>query len=150
MSLLISAALSFLFFLIAVPIGLRILRLLGLYAVVEERTCRVYVLFGRVIAVLDEPGLYFLPFTLKGYAFLVHFFGKCHVLDMRLDQEYLRSQPVNSEEGAPMGIGIWYEMYVSDPVAFLFRNTDPRGSLRANVSNATVRCLSNMRLVLLC
>ena len=45
-----------------------------------------------------------------------------------------------------MGIGIWYEMYISDPVAFLFKNTDPRGSLRANVSNATVRCLSNMRL----
>jgi regulator of protease activity HflC (stomatin/prohibitin superfamily) len=68
------------------------------------------------------------------------------VLDMRLDQEYLRSQPVNSEEGAPMGIGMWYEMFISDPVAFLFKNTDPRGSLRANVSNATVRCLSNMRL----
>ena len=65
---------------------------------------------------------------------------------MRLDQEYLRSQPVNSEEGAPMGIGIWYEMFISDPVAYLFKNTDPRGSLRANVSNATVRCLSNMRL----
>ena len=65
---------------------------------------------------------------------------------MRLDQEYLRSQPVNSEEGAPMGIGIWYEMFVSDPVAYLFKNTDPRGSLRANVSNATVRCLSNMPL----
>jgi hypothetical protein len=67
-------------------------------------------------------------------------------LDLRLDQEYLRSQPVNSEEGAPMGIGIWYEMWVDDPVAFLFKNTDPRGSLRANLSNATVRCLSNMPL----
>ena len=65
---------------------------------------------------------------------------------MRLDQEYLRSQPVNSEEGAPMGIGIWYEMFISDPVAYLFKNTDPRGSLRANVSNSTVRCLSNMPL----
>ena len=72
--------------------------------------------------------------------------GSCHVLDLRLDQEYLRSQPVNSEEGAPMGIGIWYEMWISDPVAYLFKNTDPRGSLRANVSNATVRCLSNMPL----
>ncbi|MBL8178290.1 MAG: SPFH/Band 7/PHB domain protein, partial [Bryobacterales bacterium] len=69
-----------------------------------------------------------------------------HVLDMRLDQEYLRSQPVNSEEGAPMGIGIWYEMWITDPVSYLFKNTDPRGSLRANVSNATVRCLSNMPL----
>ena len=65
---------------------------------------------------------------------------------MRLDQEYLRSQPVNSEEGAPMGIGIWYEMFISDPVAYLFKNADPRGSLAANVSNATVRCLSNMPL----
>ena len=68
------------------------------------------------------------------------------MLDLRLDQEYLRSQPVNSEEGAPMGIGIWYEMWISDPVSYLFKNTDPRGSLRANVSNATVRCLSNMKL----
>ena len=79
-------------------------------------------------------------------AFSINFLGKCYVLDLRLDQEYLRSQPVNSEEGAPMGIGIWYEMWISDPVAFLFKNTDPRGSLRANVSNATVRCLSNMPL----
>jgi hypothetical protein len=45
-----------------------------------------------------------------------------------------------------MGIGIWYEMWISDPIAYLFKNTDPRGSLRANVSNATVRCLSNMPL----
>jgi regulator of protease activity HflC (stomatin/prohibitin superfamily) len=65
---------------------------------------------------------------------------------MRLDQQYLRSQPVNSEEGAPMGIGIWYEMKISDPVAYLFKNTDPQGSLGANISNATVRCLSNMPL----
>ena len=45
-----------------------------------------------------------------------------------------------------MGIGIWYEMFISDPVAYLFKNTDPRGSIGANVSNATVRCLSNLRL----
>jgi len=53
---------------------------------------------------------------------------------------------VNSEEGAPMGIGVWYEMWISDPVAYLFKNADPRGSLRANVSNATVRNLSNLKL----
>ena len=45
-----------------------------------------------------------------------------------------------------MGIGIWYEMLVSDPVAYLFKNADPRGSLAANVGNSTVRCLSNMKL----
>src|SRR5205085_1119324 len=92
------------------------------------------------------PGWHFLPATLGLSAVVANLLGKCYVLDLRLDQEYLRSQPVNSEEGAPMGIGIWYEMQISDPVAFLFANTDPRGSLRANVSNATVRCLSNMPL----
>ena len=121
-------------------------RLFGIYAIVQERTCRVYVLFGRVIGILNEPGLHVLPFSIGPAAFIVHFLGQCHVLDMRLDQEYLRSQPVNSEEGAPMGIGIWYEMWIMDPVSYLFKNTDPRGSLRANVSNATVRCLSNMPL----
>ncbi len=129
-----------------VPVFLFLVRVLGLYAIVQERTCHVYMLFGRVVGTLDEPGLYILPFRLGFAAFLVNWLGQRHILDMRLDQEYLRSQPVNSEEGAPMGIGIWYEMYISDPIAFLFKNTDPRGSLRANVSNATVRCLSNMRL----
>ena len=131
---------------IIVPVFLFLVRVLGLYTIVEERTCHVYVLFGRVIGTIDEPGLHILPFRLGPSAFLVNWMGQRHILDMRLDQEYLRSQPVNSEEGAPMGIGMWYEMYVSDPIAFLFKNTDPRGSLRANVSNATVRCLSNMRL----
>ncbi|HLY20771.1 MAG TPA: SPFH domain-containing protein [Bryobacteraceae bacterium] len=121
-------------------------RVFGIYAIVQERTCRVYMLFGKVLGVLDEPGLHFLPGKLGSSALVVNFLGACHVLDLRLDQEYLRSQPVNSEEGAPMGIGIWYEMWVDDPVAFLFKNTDPRGSLRANLSSATVRCLSNMPL----
>jgi regulator of protease activity HflC (stomatin/prohibitin superfamily) len=113
---------------------------------VQERQCKVYVLFGKVVAVIDDPGMHFLWFRLGWRAPLVAWLGRCHVLDMRTDQEYLRSQPVNSEEGAPMGIGMWYEMFISDPVAYLFKNADPRGSLAANVSNATVRCLSNMRL----
>lgn len=125
---------------------LGVARFFGLYAILTERTARVYVLFGKVIGMIEEPGFHFLPSVLGVNAFIVNFFGKCYVLDLRLDQEYLRSQPVNSEEGAPMGIGIWYEMQVSDPVAFLFKNTDPRGSLRANVNSATVRCLSNMPL----
>src|SRR2546430_11005944 len=45
-----------------------------------------------------------------------------------------------------MDIGMWYEMYISDPVSYLFKNADPRGSLSANVSNSTVRCLSNLKL----
>ncbi|MGA3098355.1 MAG: SPFH domain-containing protein [Bryobacteraceae bacterium] len=131
---------------LAEPLLLGLARIFGLYAVVRERTCRVYMLFGKVAGVLDEPGWHFLPAKLGPTAFFVNLLGSCYELDLRLDQEYLRSQPVNSEEGAPMGIGIWYEMWIGDPVAFLFKNTDPRGSLRANVSNATVRCLSNMPL----
>ena len=45
-----------------------------------------------------------------------------------------------------MGIGVWYEMWIGDPVSYLFKNADPRGSLSANVSSATMRCLSNMKL----
>ena len=146
MNILVAALIAFFGPFILEPIILGIARTFGLYAVVREGTCRVYVLFGRVAGILDEPGLHFLPAKLGTSAFVINLLGKCHELDLRIDQEYLRSQPVNSEEGAPMGIGIWYEMWIEDPVAFLFKNTDPRGSLRANVSNATVRCLSNMPL----
>ncbi len=143
---LMAAIVAFLGLFLGEFVLLGLARMFGLFAIVNERTARVYVLFGKVIGVLDEPGLHFLPGKLGSAAFIVNFLGTCYVLDLRLDQEYLRSQPVNSEEGAPMGIGIWYEMWVDDPVSFLFKNTDPRGSLRANVSNATVRCLSNMPL----
>ncbi len=122
------------------------LKLIGFIVVVPEGKCFVYVLFGKVACVLKEPGLHLLWFKIGWKAPLMRFFGNNYWLDMRLDQEYLRSQPVNSEEGAPMGIGVWYEMFISDPVSFLFKNADPRGSLSANVSNATVRCLSNMPL----
>jgi regulator of protease activity HflC (stomatin/prohibitin superfamily) len=143
---LIAAAATFIGGFIVVPALLRLLETAGFYTIVQERRCQVYVLFGKVLGVLDEPGLHILPAELGWRAFIVNWLGKCHVLDMRLDQEYLRSQPVNSEEGAPMGIGIWYEMFISDPVSYLFKNTDPRGSLAANVSNSTVRCLSNQPL----
>jgi regulator of protease activity HflC (stomatin/prohibitin superfamily) len=146
MNTLIAAAATFVACFIVLPIVLGLARAFGIYTTVNEGECRVYVLFGKVIAVLDEPGLHFLLTNLGWRATVVNWLGRCHVLDMRLDQEYLRSQPVNSEEGAPMGIGIWYEMYISDPVAYLFKNADPRGSLSANVSNSTVRCLSNLPL----
>ena len=131
---------------ILVPLVFFFARALGLYAIVEERRCRVYVLFGKVLLVLDEPGFHILPFRLGPAAFIMNWLGRCYDLDMRLDQEYLRSTPVNSEEGAPMGIGIWYEMFIGDPVAYLFKNADPRGSLAANVGSAAIRSLSNMKL----
>ena len=131
---------------IVVPMMLGFLRLFGFYTIVTEGSCKVYMLFGKVVTVLNEPGLHFLIAKLGPKAVIVNFLGKCYELDLRLDQTYLRSQPVNSEEGAPMGIGIWYEMNISDPIAYLFKNADPRGSLAANVSNSTVRCLSNLPL----
>lgn len=143
---LVGAVLGFFGMTLGVPLFLGLCRMFGLYVTVEERTCRVYVMFGKVVAVLDEPGLHLLWSKLGWKALLINWIGRCQVIDLRLDQQYLRSEAVNSEEGAPMGIGIWYEMYISDPLKYLFENADPRGSLAANVSNATVRCLSNMKL----
>lgn len=145
-AMLTTAIATFFVLLIGEPIIKGLFRLLGFYTIVEEGTSQVFVLFGRVIGVLREPGFYFLWTKLGPAALIVRFLGKRYVLDMRLDQKYLRSLPVNSEEGAPMGIGVWYEMFISDPVAYLFKNADPQGSLAANLSNATVRTLSNMPL----
>jgi regulator of protease activity HflC (stomatin/prohibitin superfamily) len=149
MTFLITAVVTFVLCFILVPILFGIVRLLGLYTTVQECRCKVYMLFGKVLGTLDEPGLNFPFFRFGPRAMLVPFFGKVYELDLRLDQRYLRSLPVNSEEGTPMGIGVWYEMKVGNPVAYLFENTDPSGSLQANVTNATVRSLSNMALDLM-
>jgi regulator of protease activity HflC (stomatin/prohibitin superfamily) len=117
-----------------------------LYDTVEECEAKVYVLFGEVLGVINTPGLHF-PVGLFGpKMLLVNIFGQTYSRSLAVSQEYLRSIPVNSEEGTPMGIGMWYEMYISDPVAHIFKNADPRGSLSANVKNATIKHLSNLPL----
>lgn len=118
----------------------------GLYTIINEREARVYVLFGKILGVIDKPGLHFLVPELGLGAILCNFLGKSYVRKLSLDQEYIRSIPVNSEEGTPMGIGVWYEMFISDPVAHIFKNVDPEGSLTANVKNATIKSLSNLPL----
>ncbi len=146
MSFLTGFAYAFFGSFVLVPLLLALARLFALYVVVREQQCVVFELFGKVRQVINEPGLH-TPWTSMGpLAMLVPFFGKKYVVDLRRDQTYLRSQAVNSEEGAPMGIGVWSEMVVSDPIAYLYKNNDPLGSLRANISNAAVRCLSNMKL----
>src|SRR5579864_7535695 len=142
----IAAGITFFGLFILGPVVAAFCRAFGVYTIVQERQCKVFMLFGKVALILDEPGLHLLWFKLGWKAPLITWMGRTYTLDMRLDQEYLRSQPVNSEEGAPMGIGIWYEMFISEPVSYLFKNADPRGSLAANVSNSTVRCLSNLKL----
>jgi regulator of protease activity HflC (stomatin/prohibitin superfamily) len=143
----VAAFITFVGCFIVVPILLGLLRFFGFYIIVEERQSLVYVFFGKVRLILDEPGLHFPLATALGWrALLARIFGDVHVVDLRLDQTYYRATAVNSEEGAPMAIGVWYEMWISDPVSYLFKNADPRGSLRTNVGNATVRNLSNMKL----
>lgn len=138
--------LSFFFGLVAIPLVLGLTRFFGFYAVVGECQSQVFTLFGKVLGVLDEPGLRFPVARFGVKAFLVPFFGKRYVVSSALRQHYLRSQMVNSEEGTPMGVGIWYEMRVSDPVDYLFVNANPEGSLQANVASSTISTLSNLQM----
>lgn len=141
-----ATVITFVVMMLGLPLLLGILKGFCFFTTVQEASCKVYVLFGKVIGTIAEPGLHLLPLKIGPHILLVRFFGKVHTLDMRLDQRYLRSRAVNSEEGTPMGIGVWYEKRITDPVAYLFENSDPEGSLRANVTNTTVRSLSNMPL----
>lgn len=119
---------------------------LQVWRIVGERTVQVYTLFGKVIGTIDEPGISFPIARFGPQVFLVPFFGKVYQVDTRIDQHYLRDQLVNSEEGAPMGVGIWYERFITDPESYLFRNSNPEGSLAANVATAVVKQLSNLKL----
>lgn len=132
--------------LLLIPIVLGLARVFGIYACVEECQAQVYTLFGKVIGTIDMAGLHF-PISYFGpRALLVPFFGKRYFVNTALRQHYLRSQMVNSEEGTPMGVGIWYEMQVKDPVAYLFTNANPDGSLQANVTSSTISTLSNLEM----
>ena len=62
MSVLLAAGITFLASFIVIPILFGLLRFFGLYATVNEGQCYVYVLFGKVVAVIDEPGLHILLF----------------------------------------------------------------------------------------
>lgn len=132
--------------LLFIPIVLGLTRAFGIYSCVKECEAQVFTLFGKVIGTIDTPGL---QFPVKHYgakALLIPFFGKKYVVDTALRQHYLRSQMVNSEEGTPMGVGIWYEMQVKDPESFLFINANPDGSLQANVTSSTISTLSNLEM----
>ena len=141
-----SPLIAFVLGLIAIPVLLGIAKQLGLYAVVRERESQVFTLFGKVIGTLDDPGLRFPIVYFGPKALLVAFFGKRYLVNTALRQYYLRDLMVNSEEGTPMGVGIWYEMQVCDPVAYLFTNANPEGSLQANVASSTISTLSNLEM----
>ena len=105
MSFLIATGAAFFGSFLLVPLALHVARLFCIYAVVRERQCLVYELFGKVRWTEANPGLHFPWVHMGPFAALVPFFGRRYEVDLRLDQTYLRSQAVNSEEGAPMGIG---------------------------------------------
>ena len=134
---------------IAVPIVLAIGQMFQLWRVLPERTVLVYTFFGKVVGQVEEPGLFFPIAHFGPKALLFPLFGKAYTVRTVIHQAYLRNQLVNSEEGAPMGVGIWFEMFVKEPKAFLFQNSDPIGSLKANVATAVVKQLSNLRLEVL-
>ena len=132
--------------LFVIPIVLGLARAFGIYIVINEREAKVFTLFGKVLGTMDRPGLHFPFLTYGPRSLLIPFFGKRHDVSTALRQHYLRGQMVNSEEGTPMGVGIWYEMQVNDPVAYLFANTNPEGSLQANVASSTISTLSNLEM----
>ena len=72
----IAAGATFIGLFILVPILLGIAQMFGLYTIVEERRCRVYVLFGKVLGVIDEPGIHFLLPRLGLPALVVNLFGR--------------------------------------------------------------------------
>jgi regulator of protease activity HflC (stomatin/prohibitin superfamily) len=131
---------------IGAPIIIALGRFLQFWCVLPERTVMVYTFFGKVVGQVDEPGLFFPIMHFGPKALLFPFFGKTYTVGTQIHQAYLRNQLVNSEEGAPMGVGIWFEMFVNDPKSFLFQNSDPMGSLKANVATAVVKQLSNLKL----
>jgi regulator of protease activity HflC (stomatin/prohibitin superfamily) len=132
--------------LIILPLLLGIAKFFGVYTCIGECESHVFTLFGKVIGAIDKPGLQY-PFRHFGpRAALIPFFGKRYKVSTALRQHYLRNQMVNSEEGTPMGVGIWYEMQVQDPEAYLFTNANPEGSLQANVTSSTISTLSNLEM----
>ena len=58
MKLLAIAGVAFFGWWLAMPIFFGILRAFGVYIVVHERRAHVYTLFGKVVGVFDQPGMY--------------------------------------------------------------------------------------------
>ena len=131
---------------VSIPLVLAMAQGLGLFTTVRECQSQVFTLFGKVIGTWDEPGLHFPIVQFGPRALLIPMFGKRHIVSTALRQHYLRGQMVNSEEGTPMGVGIWYEMQVNNPESYLFANANPEGSLQANVASSTISTLSNLEM----
>ncbi len=98
-SFLFVAFFTFVLFLIGVPALLGFARMFGIYTVVEERRCHVYVLFGKVVATLNEPGLHFLLGSLGWKALIMRWLGR-HSMSQTVRAEV---SPKSHEWGYKLG-----------------------------------------------
>ena len=76
MNFLFAFGVTFILCWVSVPILLVFLGAINFYTTVMEGRAKVYVLFGRVLGVVSEPGLHFLWLQLGPQATLVRFFGQ--------------------------------------------------------------------------
>ena len=67
--------------LILVPLLTALGKFFCLFAIVQECEAHVFLLFGRVIGVIDDPGLYLLALKIGPHALLIRFFGAVRRVD---------------------------------------------------------------------
>ncbi|MEI6338946.1 MAG: SPFH/Band 7/PHB domain protein, partial [Verrucomicrobiota bacterium] len=75
MTFLVTIIVTFFACLIFVPLLLTLSRFVCLFAVVQECEAHIFLLFGKVVSVIDQPGLHFLPLKIGPHALLIRFFG---------------------------------------------------------------------------
>jgi len=85
---------------IVVPVLLTLIRELRHFTPAATKAGQMSGAWQMCRAVLTEPGVHFLPATWRAPHSSGHML-EMYELDMRLDQTYLRSPAVNSDEGAP-------------------------------------------------
>ena len=66
---------------ILVPLVTGLGKFFCLFAIVQECEAHVFLLFGRVIGVIDDPGLHLLAFKIGPHALLIRFFGAVRRVD---------------------------------------------------------------------
>ena len=65
---------TFILCVLTLPFVLAGLKIINFYTAVNEGRCKVYVLFGKVLGVVTQPGLHLLWLSLGPQAALVRFF----------------------------------------------------------------------------
>ena len=147
MTFIIAIAATFVACFILVPVIFWLLRFFGFYAIVEERTCYVYVLFGKVVACYRRAGLAHSSFQtgVEGARLCAGLGNSMSWIcgSIRSICAASRSIPRKARRwGSGSG------MRCSSAIRCHFYSRTPTRGDRcaANVSNSTVRCLSNLPL----